>query len=663
MKHYIHILLTFNLLFVSCANDSDKKLKQVFINAGSNKSELKAVLEHYKDSSLKYEAAKFLLENMPGHYAIDSNLINNLWPYYLKHRTISEKYHWDVHNDQWIYAIDSLRDNYLSDFFFESQQTIKADIENIKASWLVEQIDLAFEAWQATPYTQNITFEEFCEYILPYRVQDGLVLDNSRKMFFNRHCNYFSNSSIPFQEAIDSLLSIYQTINHSNFAAINTPIYSVPTLELIRRGLCGHKCWFNAALLTASGIPTAIDFVPAWGNRNSGHSWNTIVLNGEIYPFEPFWDEDPWKYKTLYNNQTFDLKWGKFRLPKVYRNTYSYHPQGPAFDRNINRQDIPPLFRNPNMTDVSSSYFETIDINIELTDTIIPKTQYCYLCVYDNGNWQPVQWGKRKNRKVTFKEMGKDIVYLPAYFTNGNIIPAANPFYLDEKGEMMTLKAESEKTSLTLAANTSIVDVSIREKNINYLSGTYILGSTEDYPNQYDTLYYLSDNMDNWQNYIRFSTPKKYRYIHLLAGQDTLALNEIIFYEQKNDSLQQISNIKVSGEYNIIDPTKPIEFLIDNLSATGTYGILNKNTTLCFDLGKSYQLSAIQYYPYTEYSLKENTNYELLYWDNGWITSRKQRSNKRQITFQDIPTGTLYRLKEEKKKHERIFINNRHYID
>lgn len=655
MKHTIYISLILHLLFSSCSSLSERKLELSLASAGSNKSEVQAVLKHYKDSTLKLKAAKFLFENMPGHYAIDSNLINSLQAYYLKHKVISEKYQWNVYNSQWIYSIDSLRDSYLSIFFTESLQTSKADIENIKSYWLIKQIDLAFKAWQTNSYTQNITFEEFCEYILPYRAQDGLVLDNSREVFFNRHHNFFNNSSKPIQETIDSLLAKYQTINHSNFAAINTPIYSIPTLELIKRGLCNHKCWFNVALLTAMGIPTVIDFVPAWGNRNSGHSWNAIILNGETYPFEPFWDEEPWKYKTLYNNKTFDLKWGKFRLPKVYRQTYSYHLEGPAYDKEVNPYDIPPLFKNPNIVDVSSSYFETIDINIEL-DKIAPReTRYCYLCVYKNGNWIPVQWGKIKNKKVTFKEMGKDIVYLPAYFIDGNIIPATNPFYLDEKGKTTYLKTSSKTSSLTLAATSSIVNVDVREKNIKFLSGTYILGKTDNHSNQYDTLFHFSDTIDNWQNSISFNIQKKYRYIHLLSSQDTLALNEISFYEKNNDSLHQILNIKVSGEFGPTNPEQPIEHLIDNLSATGTCGRLTKNTTLCFDLGKPYPLACIRYYPYIQCCLKEGTNYELLYWDNRWISGGIQKCNNQYISFKNIPQGTLYRLKEEFSKNERIF--------
>ena len=95
------------------------------------------------------------------------------------------------------------------------------------------------------------------------------------------------------------------------------PIYYAATFEYVKRGSCDDKAWYNCLQLSALGMATAIDFVPEWGNRSGGHSWNCVIVNGETHPFEPFWDADRWKYKRIYNNEGFDLLWGRFRLPKV----------------------------------------------------------------------------------------------------------------------------------------------------------------------------------------------------------------------------------------------------------------------------------------------------------------------------------------------------------
>ena len=88
------------------------------------------------------------------------------------------------------------------------------------------------------------------------------------------------------------------------------------------------------------------------------------------------------------------------------------------------------------MEDVSSEYFETTDIEINIPDIISRNDKYYYLCIYQLGNWIPVQWGiADANKKISFKKMGRDIVYLPAFYENKRIIPIGDPFYLDKYGK------------------------------------------------------------------------------------------------------------------------------------------------------------------------------------------------------------------------------------
>ena len=64
-KEYFVLLLA--LLFLICSCDS--RLDFSLENAGENRDELEKVLEHFEHdpNPLKYEAAKFLIENMPFH--------------------------------------------------------------------------------------------------------------------------------------------------------------------------------------------------------------------------------------------------------------------------------------------------------------------------------------------------------------------------------------------------------------------------------------------------------------------------------------------------------------------------------------------------------------------------------------------------------------------
>ena len=58
-------------ILTSCAIQKTKgvSLEQALSMAGENRSELEKVLEYYKNDSLKLEAARFLIRNMPFHFS------------------------------------------------------------------------------------------------------------------------------------------------------------------------------------------------------------------------------------------------------------------------------------------------------------------------------------------------------------------------------------------------------------------------------------------------------------------------------------------------------------------------------------------------------------------------------------------------------------------
>ena len=51
-------------------------------NSGENRSELEAVLDHYKDNQKKQEAARFLISNMIGKQVLDSNSVKGNHVYF-----------------------------------------------------------------------------------------------------------------------------------------------------------------------------------------------------------------------------------------------------------------------------------------------------------------------------------------------------------------------------------------------------------------------------------------------------------------------------------------------------------------------------------------------------------------------------------------------------
>ncbi len=98
--------------------------------AGKNRAELEKAIAYFskKGDALQLKALYFLLTNMGIHYSSD--------------------YYWsNGHAVPYTYR----------------------DIDSIKADLLIGNIQAAFEAWR-NPWSRHVSFDEFCEYILPYRV-------------------------------------------------------------------------------------------------------------------------------------------------------------------------------------------------------------------------------------------------------------------------------------------------------------------------------------------------------------------------------------------------------------------------------------------------------------------------------------------------------------
>src|SRR5699024_5082462 len=47
---------------------------------------------------------------------------------------------------------------------------LRNDLTFIKAGYLIDNIDQAFDAWQNYPWSAHVSFNDFCNYILPYKV-------------------------------------------------------------------------------------------------------------------------------------------------------------------------------------------------------------------------------------------------------------------------------------------------------------------------------------------------------------------------------------------------------------------------------------------------------------------------------------------------------------
>ena len=136
-------------------------------SAGNNRGELNKVLYHYRKcsaDSLKYKAACFLIENIPFCFYSDGEQLENYRSYYAWLKTSKGK------------TPEQVADSVKKVFGSMQVSKNKRDIIEVDSAYLCRNIDWAFKVWQEQPWGKNISFETFCEYILPYRIGDEPLL-------------------------------------------------------------------------------------------------------------------------------------------------------------------------------------------------------------------------------------------------------------------------------------------------------------------------------------------------------------------------------------------------------------------------------------------------------------------------------------------------------
>ena len=199
-KVILYIIIVFAFCFSCKDQDKNAQLDPAMRLAGSNHVELERVLNHYKSDSLKRRAAVFLIKNMPYHSYLDGEDLDKAYRLY---QSCSGR-----KKDEISSIVDSCT-NADGAFVMDKLQR-KYDIQTIDSALLVHHIDETFRAWHEYPWGKNVSFEELCEYVLPYRLGDEVPTKWRTSIMeewkpFTDSISHTSNAEDPFYVACQVL--------------------------------------------------------------------------------------------------------------------------------------------------------------------------------------------------------------------------------------------------------------------------------------------------------------------------------------------------------------------------------------------------------------------------------------------------------------------------
>lgn len=417
---------------------------------------------------------------------------------------------------------------------------------------------------------------------------------------------------------------------------------SVASLIKYRTGICKDEVAYVASLSRFLGIPVAIDFVPHWGNRPGSHTWNALILpNGKSTPF--YMQYAPGD-TTQFTHSPVYIK------PKIYRRRYEVNKE--IMEDLSGEKDIPELYKFPKFTDVTDQYIPTTDVTCKIPMEYSNRS-VAYICVNDKQEWEPVHYGKIQEGKVTFRSMGRNVLYSVGVWDSGKIRPVGNPFIVEKNGKIRYLTCNrSKRQTMTLYRKYPFFAQFDSFKNRMDL-GEFQGSNSMDF-SSVSTLY-VHKGFTNGCSYNRKLNPskEKYKYLRYIGPKGSYCnVNEISFFNSKGKKLTG----RIIGTEGTEKHTK--ETVFDGDVLTGFNGTGPDGNWVGLELSEPSDVASITYMPRNDGNCVEVGDiYQLLVYDKGrWNTLAWIRAKDTKLVLKNIPSGGLYLLRDRTKgKEERIF--------
>jgi hypothetical protein len=483
--------------------------------------------------------------------------------------------------------------------------------------------------------------------LLPYKVSEGQLLDNWKE-YFDEYCIKLVNEIYCDQHinlANKACELVNRDLNHATQPTLRsetmTVVGKMNTLANVPYGTCDSYAILSLAVMRARGIPTAIDCTPQWPFRSLGHSWNVLLNNSGknvlfvgamSRPGEPHMEDH--------------------KMAKVFRKTYAINKE--IEDIHKTEKYIPPAFYIPFIKDVSHEYMTTRDVTVNIDNE--DKHAYAYLAVFDNKEWQPIHWGKCKGNTFIFNNMGKDIAYLPVYYTSNGIKLAAAPFILASQGERKELVADTlHRQTLKLYRKYPLFVYA--ESGGRRMARARVQASNDSLFWDVRTVHTIP-KATQVEDIQLSGDSLTYRYWRYMSPDDGFCnIAELAFYEKDSIGSATGKIIGTEGAFEN-DNWRKKEAVFDKNLLTFFDAPIASGAWVGMDFGRQVTINRIVCIARGDGNCIEPDNeYELLYWNKDmWQTMGKKIANDFYIEYDDCPANALYLLRNHTKgKDERIF--------
>ncbi len=590
----------------------DRELSAALEFSGPNRSELEKVLKHYESDQRKLDAAKFLIRNMPGHYSYaETSELDSI-------KAVLS----DINDGK---DVPSDRIERWRAFSYTHLPKIY-DSHIITAEYLIENIDLAFEAYDKREWNKYISFDEFCETILPYRVGNE-TLENWRREYKDKF-EYMLDSVYTGTDVIEATNTVFRE-SVGTFFIYNT-LYRTPDLGpgfLMHNhiGGCRETCDYTLYLMRALGVPCYTDLY----NQRNVHMWNTVIDTTGCH--------EQFLFSTWGGNEAVrggDDGRVKGKVYRIYFSDQSNDGSG--------------VF----LRDVTSSYFGENRAKIRLYNK--ENDGIAWLSIYVNPDWYPIEPYRSLFSKVIFRNFEPGMVFMPLSGHGRLLSEAGYPFMLEKDGTVRTFIPDKSNVKRVSVKRKLRLTNRIKGYMSECSGGILEADVSPDFSTP-DTIAVFESPSINY-NYCAVDSDREYRYVRYTpAPGKKIQLGEMRFFADalRKDtiaiSVHAFTEPIESGALNAIDD--------DELSFYQSSG---ESPYIVFKLDETARISLIEWVPRNDDNfIRYGDLYELYFQDgvDKWQSLGRQVAADTVLHFNNVPENALLILRNHTRGvEEEVFI-------
>lgn len=445
--HRLSIIAMMALFAAFSCKSRNTKLEYALRSAGENRPDLEAILEHYRTQDPvpeKLSAAVFLIKNMPAHYSYAGDSI------YLYYNAAAQ-----------ILADSSLSQELQRDSLLHLSNTIYGNLpENtvqdtriVSKEYLINNIDASYRQWKSLPWASQLTFEEYLEWLLPYKAVEFQELDYWRDtllLHFGDGLRHPIKNDVEYNTTMGVADMIRNEVlnkvnRHGLYTASGLPLLSSYLLPRQTFGNIPDYALLGALSFRSMGIPAMLDETPVGARYEAATRWFVIMSDrGDELTSE-------WDLATQIGWSFFPYERG----PKVFRNTYAIDERRLEYVKHAG-------FVYPfdlTVKDVTDKYFLSSDISIsvEKHNRSRLKDRYVYIASAirtgqdqlsanvgpEPDGWKIVDFARLRRNKAVFHNMGREVLYIVLGYDGQGLVPVSEPFILQKDGALQYISIDT----------------------------------------------------------------------------------------------------------------------------------------------------------------------------------------------------------------------------